>query len=151
MYEVLLAVHILGAVIWVGGSTALQVLATRALRAATPETMATIAGQASWIGSRIFAPPAVVLLLAGIGLVGEGGWGYGEPWIVFALAVFAFSFLLGAFVLGPEAGRLRALIDERGPADGEVRARLRRSFLLSRIELVLLLLVVVDMAVKPGA
>jgi hypothetical protein len=42
------------------------------------------------------------------------------------------------------------MVEERGPDDPEYRRRLARIFLVSRIELLLLILVVLDMTVKPG-
>jgi hypothetical protein len=42
------------------------------------------------------------------------------------------------------------MVDERGPEDAEYQRRVSRIFLVSRIELVLLVLAVLDMAVKPG-
>jgi hypothetical protein len=66
------------------------------------------------------------------------------------LAVFVASFLAGAGFLGPETGRLGKLAEEKGADDPDVQRRIRRVFLISRIELVLLVLVVFDMVVKPG-
>ena len=66
------------------------------------------------------------------------------------LGVFAASFLAGAGFLGPESGRLSKLIADRGPEDPDVERRIRRILLISRIELVLLVIVVADMVVKPG-
>jgi hypothetical protein len=57
----------------------------------------------------------------------------------------------GAAFLGPEAGRLKKLMQEQGETAPEVGTRLSRIFLVSRIELVVLLLVVADMALKPGS
>jgi hypothetical protein len=41
-------------------------------------------------------------------------------------------------------------VEQRGPDDPEYLRRLGRIFLVSRIELVILILVVIDMAIKPG-
>ena len=70
--------------------------------------------------------------------------------MLFGFIVWLLSFIAGAGYLGPESGRLSKLVDERGPDDPEYKARLSRVFVVSRIELVLLILVVLDMAVKPG-
>jgi hypothetical protein len=51
---------------------------------------------------------------------------------------------------GPESGRLGRLVGELGVDDPEVRARMKRLLMISRIELVLLVLVVADMVAKPG-
>ena len=61
-----------------------------------------------------------------------------------------FSFIVGAGYLGPESGRLSKLVEERGPEDPEYLRRVSRIFLVSRIELVLLILAVLDMTIKPG-
>jgi len=52
---------------------------------------------------------------------------------------------------GPEAERLGKALGERGPSDSEVGRRIRRILVISRIDLVVLLLVVADMVFKPGA
>ncbi len=72
-------------------------------------------------------------------------------WILFALVVFGGSFLLGAAFIGPQSGRIRKLIEAEGPTAPEVQRRIKRIFLVSRIELAFLILVVLDMVVKPGA
>jgi hypothetical protein len=57
---------------------------------------------------------------------------------------------VGAIYLGPESGRIGKLVAERGPEDGEVRTRMDRVLLVSRIELVVLVSVVFAMTTKPG-
>ena len=76
--------------------------------------------------------------------------GYGSGWIDVALAVWIASFVVGIGFLGPESGRIGRLIEERGVSAPEVRRRIDRIFLISRIELLFLLIVVVDMVTKPG-
>ena len=151
LYELLLAIHILAVVVWVGGATSLQVLAIRATGSGDPVRMATFAGEAEWVGMRIFMPSSIVVLLAGIALVLEGSWGFDQLWILIGLAGIAFSIVVGAAFLGPESGRLKALMEARGAEDTEVKQRLERIFMISRIELGVLLLIVLDMAIKPGA
>jgi hypothetical protein len=70
--------------------------------------------------------------------------------VTFGFIVWLLSFIAGAGFLGPESGRLGKLVEERGPEDAEYQRRLARIFLISRIELLLLILVVLDMTVKPG-
>jgi uncharacterized membrane protein len=82
LYELLLAIHLLAAVIWVGGATSLQVLAIRATGSGDPVRMATFAGEAEWVGMRIFMPSSIVVLLAGIALVLEGSLGFDRLWIL---------------------------------------------------------------------
>jgi uncharacterized membrane protein len=148
-YEWFLSVHVLTAVVWVGGGVTLQVLAARASAANDGPRLATLASEIEWIGTRIFMPSALLLFLFGFLLVSEGSWDY-EPWIVFGIAVWLASFLVGAGFLGPESRRLSVSIRELGIDSAEARGRLARILLISRVEALFLLLVVLDMALKPG-
>jgi uncharacterized membrane protein len=150
-YELLLFVHVLAAVVWIGGALSLQVLAIRAERSPDGGRVANIATEAEWVGSRIFLPASIVLLLAGIGLTLEGDWGFTTLWVLLGLIAYGLSALTGSLFLGPESGRIGKMIAEVGPQDPEVIARIKRIFLVSRIELVVLLFIVFDMTVKPGS
>ena len=149
-YELLLFVHVLAAVVWVGGALSLQVLAIRAERSADGGRVANFATEAEWVGSRVFLPSSIVLLLAGIGLTLEGDWGFTTPWVLLGLIAYGLSALTGSLFLGPESGRIGKMIADVGPQDPDVLARIKRIFLVSRIELVVLLFIVFDMTVKPG-
>jgi uncharacterized membrane protein len=150
VYEWLKFVHILAIVVWIGGAILFQIQAARVDRAGDTARLVALAGDGEWLGPRLFMPAALVALAAGIGLVLEGNWSFGEAWILIGLLAYAVSFLNGALFLGPESGRLAKLIAEHGPETPQVRARIRRIFLASRLELVLLVLIIADMVVKPG-
>ncbi len=149
-YEWLLFFHIAAAIVWLGGGVALQVLAIRANRTHDSARMVTIAHEAEWFGTRIFLPSSLLVLVLGIILTVDGPWDFGQTWIVLALIGYGLSFVTGAAFLGPESGRIGKLLAAEGPDSPAVRARIQRIFLVSRIELVLLYLIVLDMAVKPG-
>lgn len=149
-YQWFLTVHILAAVIWVGGALTIQFFAMRARAASSGQRLADFAGDAEWVGMRIFMPAALVLVVFGFLLIHQGHWDY-KFWVIFPIVIWVLSFLTGAGFLGPESGRLNELISREGVEHPEVAARINRIFLVSRIELVLLLLVVLDMALKPGS
>jgi uncharacterized membrane protein len=151
LYLVLKSLHVLAAITWVGGAIMTQAFAIRTLRSGDPERMATFASDVEFIGQRMFTTASLVLLLLGIWMVIIGPWSFGMTWILFALIVFGGSFALGAGFLGPESGRIGKLMEAQGPSSPEVQRRIRRIFLVSRIELLFLILVVFDMVIKPGA
>ena len=150
-YKWWLAFHILLAVVWVGSNTASQIFVVRATRADS-DKLAYLAGEIEWYGTRVLLPTALALVVIGFILlhVSAGAYDLGQGWVLFGFIVWLLSFIVGAGFLGPESGRLSKLVDERGPDDPEYQGRLKRIFLVSRIELLLLILVVLDMAVKPG-
>ncbi|MDX6486626.1 MAG: putative integral rane protein, partial [Gaiellaceae bacterium] len=102
------------------------------------------------IGMRTFIPASLVLVVLGFVLIHQGHWPY-SFWIVAALVIWLFSFVNGAAFLGPESGRISKLIETNGGVNAEVQQRIERLLLASRIELVLLALMAMDMVLKPGA
>jgi uncharacterized membrane protein len=150
-YKWLLAFHILLAVVWVGSNTAIQIFVIRATRASA-DKLAYLASEIEWYGTRVLLPTSLTLVVLGFLLLSEsdGAFDLGQGWVSFGFIVWLLSFIVGAGFLGPESGRLGKLVEEGGPEDAEYQRRLARIFLISRIELVLLILVVLDMTVKPG-
>jgi uncharacterized membrane protein len=149
-YTWLKSIHVLAAVIWVGGAGTLQVFAILANRSSDPRELATFARNASWVGERLFLPSSLVLVVFGAWAVHEGGLSYSQTWLWLGVLVFAASFVVGAGFLGPEGNRIAKAIEAGRPESPEARMRIQRIFLVSRIELVFLLLIVLDMVVKPG-
>jgi hypothetical protein len=98
---------------------------------------------------RTFIPASLLLIVLGFVLVHQADWDW-TFWLVFALVVWVLSFALGIAFLSPESGRIGTLIEERGSADPEVQRRLQRILLASRIELLFIALVAMDMVLKPG-
>ncbi|HET7855018.1 MAG TPA: hypothetical protein VFL41_01030 [Gaiellaceae bacterium] len=141
--------YIAAAASWVGGGAMVQFFGLRALAAREGERLATFAGDVEWIGSRFLTSFAAVAFLSGVGLVWDSDfWGFGDDWIVIGLLLFAVTFLAGALFFGPEAGRIKKLIQAEGATAAE--PRIRRIILLSRIDLMILFLIVFDMSVKPS-
>ncbi len=150
-YKWLLAFHILFAVVWVGSDVAIQIFVIRSKRAGG-DRLVYLAGEIEWYGTRILVPAALLLVVLGFVLLHEssGAYDLGQGWVTFGFVVWLLSFIAGAGYLGPESGRLGKLVEERGPDDAEYQRRLNRIFFVSRIELVLLILAVLDMTIKPG-
>lgn len=147
-YEIVLYVHIVAAIAWVGGGTMMQFFGLRVLGAGG-ERLAAFALDVEWIGSRVLTPASLLALASGIFMVVDGPWTFGTDWIVVALVLFAITMVAGAAFFGPESGRIGAIIRDRSVESPEAKRRVRRLILLSRLDLVLLYLLVYDMAVKP--
>lgn len=150
--ELLVFIHILGAIVWVGGDITVQFLGARAVKATDPAVMQRFGTETEWIGMHVFMPASIVVLAAGIGLVlkNNSSWDWEDPFVVVGLLGIAFSIIVGSAFLGPESGRVGKLTEEKGPADPEVKKRISRLINVSRFELLVLVVVVFFMAVKPG-
>jgi uncharacterized membrane protein len=147
-YTVLKSLHVLTAVIWVGGATLTQVYAIRANRSADPARVVALLREVEWTGTRVFLPSSLILVATGFGMVADGDLDF-ELWLVLGLIVWVISAGVGSSFLGPETGRIAKIVEAEGEGSPAAIARIKRVFLVSRIELVLLTLIVVDMVMKP--
>src|SRR5918992_1931007 len=148
-YELLLFVHIAGAIVWIGGGLIVQFCAIRILRTNDPRRLAAFAIDVEWLGTRVFLPASLVVVVAGVVLMFDGDWAWSRAWVVLALILYAVTFAAGAGFFGPESGRIGRLIETHGPESPEAQARIRRVLVLSRLDLILLFAIVYLMAVKP--
>jgi uncharacterized membrane protein len=147
MYDLFKFLHVLAAVVWVGGGLALNFLGTRLVAAGSATEIAGFARQLEWIGTRVFMPSSLVLLIAGI-IMTIDAWSFEELWIVIGIGGFLYSFINGAFFVGPLSRRTGQLLSDRDDAP-EVSANIQRLFVLGRIELAVLVIVVWAMTIKP--
>jgi uncharacterized membrane protein len=151
-YDWLLLGHILAAIAWVGGAITMQTVGARLVRAESPEAVAAFARTAEWIGPRLYMPASLAVLGFGIALVAASdAWSIGQLWIVLALVGIAISAIGGAVFFGPQAKRIGEALRSEGAESERAQALIRRLFVVGRIDLVVLLLIVVDMVLKPGA
>lgn len=148
MYDFWLFIHVLMAIVWVGGSIHLQIIGSRLQAANDPVQLGNFNRQVEWIGTRVLTPASILIVIAGVFMVLDR-WDFEQLWIIIGIAGFAYSFVNGAFFLGPLSGKTGKLIDERGVEDSQVQANIGRLFFYSRIELVILLVVVWAMTMKP--
>jgi hypothetical protein len=147
-YELFLFVHILMAIVWVGGG----VMLLRVLPANDAARTAGFAGDVEQIGTKVFAPAAVLLLASAIGLMlnDASPWDWGDPFVSIGLVVWAISFVAGIAYLGPTSGKIERSIQATGPTSPESLRLIGNVLRYSRIELLLLLVVVFMMTVKLG-
>jgi uncharacterized membrane protein len=148
-YTFFKSVHVTAAAVWIGGAAMIQALAFRITRTGDARRQAEFAKDTEVVGMRVFMPATWLLLLAGIGMMINLDWSWGQNWIVFGLIAFGLSFAVGAGFLGPEGGRIAQTIEREGPASPAAQFRIRRILLISRCELVILTTVIVNMVVKP--
>ncbi len=148
MYEVVLYVHILSAIAWVGGAFFLNLLSTRVTRTGAPEDLPRLGRQIAWFGVRYFLPISIVTFLAGAFMTASR-WSFGELWISISMTLWLVSVLLGALYIGPRSGKVAAMFEAEGPTSTAARAAAERLTLVSRIDIVLFLVIVALMVFKP--
>ena len=149
-YNVLKTIHVLAVVIWVGGAVTLNLLGTRLIRAQDRPRMLAFAGDAEWVGQRVYMPASIVVLVAGVLAVIEGPWSFSDVWVSIGFVGVIVTALTGSLFFGPELGRISEMGQSRVVDDSDVQRRITRLVPLLRVDLVILLLIVVVMVIKPG-
>jgi uncharacterized membrane protein len=150
MHELLLTVHILAAIIWLGGAVMMHILGRRTLARGNGQEIHTFSTEINAIGGRLYPAMSIVLLIAGVLLVSEAGYDFGSLWITLAFVGWGLSFLIGVGYYGPQGKKLDALVAEQGPLAPGVAANVRSALTVNQVELLILFLVAIDMTVKPG-
>src|SRR4051794_11303986 len=121
MYDWLLFLHILAAMVWLGGLAGLTVFGTLALRGDDSD-VARFSRSLRRFGPILLAPSAVLVVALGIPLVAKSAaWDFGQRWVDVALALVVVAVLVGAVSLARTA-----LAAERAVADGDAAAARRQ-------------------------
>lgn len=148
-YDILQSIHVIAATIWVGGAILFHVLAERAVASTDAGRIQAMLMDSEHLGKKYFMPAAIVVLVFGVITTIKGKLGFEEPWIVGGIAGIVISIVLGAGILGPTSGRLVQRMQTSG-LDDEVRAGLAKMRTVSRIDVLVLLIVVFLMVTKPS-
>jgi uncharacterized membrane protein len=152
MRGLFLFLHVLSAIVWIGGSIVLTILAGRVARSSDPARIVAFGADAEFVGKRIFAPASGLLLITGVGatITTYGAEGFKKLFIALGVVGWIAVAGIGGGLIGPLSGRLERLLADSGPSDPDVAKISGRIERLNRLELVLFLLLVADMTFKPG-
>lgn len=148
-YELLLTLHVLSVIVWLGAALAVSLLILRFELAGDAAGKAEVNAGMDWMAPRVFIPASLATLVFGVLTVIEGPWDFDQLWVVLGLAGWLASFGVGIGYFKAEGERLVELVAERGSEDPEVQRRIDTMEMVGRIELAVLFLVVVVMVTKP--
>lgn len=148
-YQIYLGVHVLAAVLWVGGDITLTTLGIKYERTADGPTLAALGKMGAWIGTRIYTPTLFVVFAFGVGLMVEANVDWGQFWVIFPIVGWTIAATVGVGFVGPELGRIDEAAQRSGPDSEEVQRRVKRLFMVFRFDTALLMMIVLVMAIKP--
>lgn len=149
LYDWLLFLHVLAAMVWVGGGVMLAVLAARVVRDPDPGAVGRFTGSLRVLGPLVLAPATVAVLGLGMWLVVDSeAWDFGQLWVQLGLGLFVAAFLVGTVWQSRSA--LAATRAAGREDDAEARRQLRRWLAGYWLIVALLVVAVWDMTTKPG-
>jgi hypothetical protein len=82
--------------------------------------------------------------------VREVGYEFSELWITLGFLGWGFSLVVGLAFYPQQGRKIEAAIGAEGPTSQVAQAGISRILMVNSIEILVLVLVVIDMAVKPG-
>jgi hypothetical protein len=150
LLELLVFLHIAGAICWVGSGSFTQLYGVRTIGQGRGPEIQSFIGTLVWLTPRWFIPVSIWTVAFGIAAAIEGSFAFGDAWVSAGLTMFVISFLIGMLYLGPQTERIAAIGESDGPDSAAYGANVKKLLFASRIELTLLWLTVFVMVVKPG-
>jgi len=142
--------HVLAALVWVGGGVTINLLGMRVVRTKEAAHRIAFIRDIDWMGKYVYLPASLLVLLFGIVAALEGHIAFRSAWLLLGIAGIALTALTGMLFFLPEGKRILVIAHQRGMDDPEIQQRLGRLLRVARVDLIVLLLVVVDMVLKPG-
>jgi uncharacterized membrane protein len=155
LYQWLLALHVTGAFLLMGGGAMAASLNIAALRRDRPSDIVLLFGLVRVAVVSIIVG-SLLALVFGLWLVHEAGYGYGDGWVVAALVLFVLGNALGGIGGRRDertAAYARQLAEAGDAPSAELRARVRDpiSLALSYGSGLILVAILALMVWKPGA
>jgi len=148
-YLILKLVHILGAMVWLGGTVALVVLNARLGREGNPTMMATLGRQSEFFGRMVLGPAMLVTLLAGLVTAGVARFPFTTLWIVWGIIGFVMSILIGVIAVQRASTDLATIAREGRPDEPRLGTARGRLVALNAVNLLVLVSIVAAMVIKP--
>ena len=155
MLQILLAIHILSAILFVGNIITAAFWKVRADRSGNLEGMAVTTRSLLQADYAFTAPGISGLLITGIWMVGLTGWErFEETWLSLSLVLLVVTGLIWVALLLPlqfRMARLSRAAADRGAPDPDYARASRRWAMFGGIATLLPVIILFLMVLKPGA
>ena len=149
--ELLLWIHVVAVIVWLGGAFMLGMIFERAQRTSDEATVLGISKMGEFLGKAVFSPAGLITLGAGVWLVIEADYDFAEAWISIGFLGIAAGVILGIGFYPKAWRRVQSGIEADGMLSNETLGAMRQLRLVSSLEWLFLIVVVWAMVFKPGA
>src|SRR3954447_10061360 len=125
VYEIVKYVHIVCAIIWVGGAAYSQLLGYFVAKSDDPADIPKLANNFARIGMLLFLPASIILFVAGL-IMTVSRWSFTQTWISIAIALWLVSVISGAVYVGPRLPKMAGGFRPGGPPSSTALRALRK-------------------------
>jgi uncharacterized membrane protein len=148
LYTLFKYVHIVSAIVWIGGVITLSILQFRIVRSSNAQAVQALSKESNFYGRAVVGPAAALTLIAGIITATRMGVSFNSLWIIWGFIAIFFSFILGTTFTRITTNRL-SYLTTTGASSQQVNAVQNRLAILSSLDILLLLSAVAAMVFKP--
>jgi uncharacterized membrane protein len=148
VYQIVVYIHVLSAIVAVGYNATYAVWSTRG-RLERQHLLFALRG-IKFMDDRIANPAYGLLLITGIAQVIMSHRSWHQTWIELAIVLWVLLTIIAVAAYSPTLKRQIQLVAERGPDDPEYAAVDRRSTVLGLMLMVIVLVIVGLMVFRPG-
>lgn len=148
LYTLFKFIHVVAAMVWLGGLVAVGVLNARIAREGNSAVMAALVRQSDAFGKSFIGPSMGVALVAGIVMMIVARLGF-PFWIIWGIVAMVASGAIGGGAIRGTAARLGAVMATAARDDQQVVALQRRIALLNSLNILVLLSAVWMMVFRP--
>ncbi len=145
--DILLSLHILAVAVWFGGSVMNGIINMKVMAAQDLHAAAVLARSEVKLGLHVYMPASIITLLTGVGLVVEGSFDWGAPWISLGFLTVIAAAVLGPVKFMPLSERLATALEGKDVPAAEAAGKELRMW--SMVTTGLLLVTIVAMVWKP--
>lgn len=150
LYKVLLFVHVLAVILWVGAGAMFQIISERLVKSGDVSRMKEFIKTGSLVPSAYFGVLTAAVLGSGIWMVIESGYTWEDSFVVGGIAGILASGAIGGAVIGRTSEALAAAADAQTLDEAGFRAGVAKLRTFGRLDLAIMAVVVYLMTVKPG-
>jgi uncharacterized membrane protein len=149
VYTLFKFLHIVGAIVWIGGVIAVNIISVRIAREKEGAALAALSRQSRFYGVAVIGPAAGLTLLAGIVMIAVSGLG-APLWVIWGFAAILVSMGLGATLIRRLGEELSQVAATAKPDDPRLLALQQRLSTINIINVLVLLSAVAAMVFKPA-
>ena len=149
IYTLFKFLHIIGAIIWIGGVITVTIISARIAREQNGTVLSAMARQSHFYSTAVIGPAAGLTLIAGIVMIATSGLSM-QLWVIWGLAALIVSVALGMTLLRRAGEELTEVAAAAKPSNPHLSALQQRLATLNIINVLVLLSAVWAMVFKPS-
>jgi uncharacterized membrane protein len=150
LLQLLLFVHLLAVVVWLGGAFVGTMIGVRLRKAGDTAAMASFCNAFANVAGPLFGGSGILVLLTGIGMVAkDDAFAFSDLWISIGFTLWLVSMVLGAAVVGRRWYLIGTALEQDGATLAEHEPAIRKAVAFTHVDVLVRVVAVFVMVWRP--